>query len=363
LIISGGGTGGHIYPAIAIAQAFKEKHPDSEILFVGALGKMEMSRVPEAGFKIIGLWISGLKRKIAWSNLSFPFKLLSSYFKARHIVLRFRPNAVVGTGGYASGPIMLAASKLKIPSLVQEQNSYAGLTNRRLGSKVNRICVAYSGMEKYFPADKIMITGNPVREDIIGIDQKRDRALNFFAFSNRDRVLLILGGSLGARNINDSILHDIDKLIDAQIQIVWQTGKLYHERIRASLTSKDLRKIRVYDFIKQMDLAYAASDVVISRAGALAISELCVAGKPAILVPSPNVAEDHQTKNANSLVNENAAVMVKDKQAMTKLVDEALRLIYDSSRCEMLKGNIGRLGRPKATNEIVSEIEKLIGCN
>lgn len=360
LIISGGGTGGHIFPALAIANAIKERHPDAEILFVGAEGRMEMTRVPEAGYKIIGLWISGLQRKLTWSNLSFPFKLISSYFKAGKIIKEFKPQVVIGTGGYASGPIMLAATKYKIPALIQEQNSYAGLTNKRLGNKVQRVCVAYQGMEKYFPKGKLIFTGNPVRKDIIDLEVKREKALLQFAFDANEKTLLILGGSLGARTINESVLAHIDKLIDAKVQVIWQTGKMYYESVRAQVNNKDLRKIRIHDFLKQMDLAYAASDVVISRAGALAISELCLAKRPAILVPSPNVAEDHQTKNALALVNEQAALMIKDADAGAQLIDTALKLLYDESQCQKLAANIARLGRPNATEQIVNEIEKLI---
>ncbi len=360
LIITGGGTGGHIFPALAIANEFKSRHADAEILFVGAKGRMEMTRVPEAGYKIIGLWISGLQRKLTLSNLTFPFKLISSYFKARGIVKRFKPHAVIGTGGYVSGPILLAATRSKVPSLIQEQNSYAGLTNTQLGSKVQKICVAYPAMENYFPKERIIFTGNPVRKDISDLDLKKDKALNHFAFSSNERTLLILGGSLGARTINESILHGIDSLIDSKIQVIWQTGKSYYESVKAQVQNKDLRRIRIYDFLKQMDLAYAASDVVISRAGALAISELCLAKRPCILVPSPNVAEDHQTKNAMTLVKESAARMIKDSEAQNSLVSESLKLIYDQQLCDSLKENIGRLGRPSATEEIVNEIEKLI---
>lgn len=360
MIISGGGTGGHIFPALAIANTFKQRHPDADILFVGAEGRMEMTRVPEAGYKIVGLWISGLQRKLTWSNLSFPIKLISSYFKAGKIIKDFKPDAVIGTGGYASGPIMLAAAKNKIPSLIQEQNSYAGLTNKRLGHKVQRICVAYPGMEKYFPKGKLMFTGNPVRKDIIDLETKRERALLQFAFDMNTKTLLILGGSLGARTINESVLANIDKLIDAKVQVIWQTGRMYYEDVKAQVSSKDLRKIRIHDFLKQMDLAYAASDVVISRAGALAISELCLAKRPAILVPSPNVAEDHQTKNAMSLVNKQAAMMIKDVEAGSQLIDAALKLMYDEQQCQKFTENITKLGKPNATEEIVNEIEKLI---
>jgi len=360
LIITGGGTGGHIFPALAIANEFKARHADAEILFVGAKGRMEMTRVPEAGYKIIGLWISGLQRKLTLSNLAFPLKLVSSYFKARGIIKRFKPHAVIGTGGYASGPILLAATNRKVPSLIQEQNSYAGLTNKHLGSKVHKVCVAYPNMENYFPKSKIVFTGNPVRKDIINLDFKRDLALNHFGFSANEQTLLILGGSLGARTINESILEGIDRLIDSQVQVIWQTGKAYYESVRAQIQSKDLRRIRVHDFLKQMDLAYAASDVVISRAGALAISEICLTKKPCILIPSPNVAEDHQTKNAMTLVNEGAAKMIKDIEAKKILVEESLKLIYDRQACDSLSERISKIGRPRATEDIVNEIEKLI---
>lgn len=361
IIISGGGTGGHIFPALAIANEFKRRYADADILFVGAEGRMEMTKMPEAGYKIVGLWISGLQRKLTLSNLSFPFKLISSYLRAGSLIKKMKPHAVIGTGGYASGPIMLAATKAGIPSLIQEQNSYAGLTNKQLAQKAGRICVAYSGMEKYFPASKIVFTGNPVRKDIIDLESKREKALAHFAFTSSERTLLILGGSLGAHTINESILTGIDQLIDAHIQVIWQTGKLYYDRIKAQIEHKDLRRIRVVDFLKQMDLAYAASDVVISRAGALAISELCIAKRPSILVPSPNVAEDHQTKNAMALVNEDAALIVKDAEAKNALVSEALKLVYDESFAAKLSTNIGKWAKPQATEDIVDEIEKLIG--
>lgn len=360
LIISGGGTGGHIFPAIAIASVFKERYPDGEILFVGASGKMEMTRVPEAGYKIIGLSISGIQRKLAFSNLLFPFRLLASYFKAKEIVKQFHPDVVVGTGGYASGPIMMAAQTLRIPTLIQEQNSYAGLANRQLAGKATKICVAYAGMEKYFRGKAVVLTGNPVRKDLLNLTEKREAALNHFIFNARERTLLIVGGSLGAKTINESILYGLDKLIDAHVQVVWQTGKIYYDKIKSETAGKDLRSIRIYDFINQMDLAYAVGDVVISRAGALAISELCIAGKPAILVPSPNVAEDHQSKNADALVRADAAVMIRDSEAMKDLVDEALKLLYDKDRADRLGDHISKLGKPNATEAIVDEIEKLI---
>jgi UDP-N-acetylglucosamine--N-acetylmuramyl-(pentapeptide) pyrophosphoryl-undecaprenol N-acetylglucosamine transferase len=360
LIISGGGTGGHIFPAIAIANAFRERYPNADILFVGAEGRMEMTRVPEAGYRIIGLWISGLQRKLTLSNLMFPIKVIVSYFKAKSLVKKFDPHAVVGTGGYASGPVMMAATGRRIPTVIQEQNSFAGLTNKQVASKASCICVAYDGMEKYFPKDKIVITGNPVRKDILSVASKREAGLNHFGFDGGVKTLLIIGGSLGARTINESIIKGIDKLVDADIQIIWQTGKGYYEAYKARLSQFDLRKIRVHDFVREMDLAYAVADVVISRSGAIAVSELCIAQKPSILVPSPNVAEDHQTKNAMALVDKEAAVMVKDKDAEVTLVDTALKLIFDEQRAHKLSQQIAKLAKPEATEDIVNEIEKLL---
>lgn len=362
LIISGGGTGGHIFPAIAIANTFRERHPDAEILFVGALGRMEMTRVPEAGYKIIGLWISGLQRSLTLSNLMFPVKLIVSFFKARSIVKEFAPHAVIGTGGYTSGPIMMAATGRKIPALIQEQNSFAGLTNKQVANKVSKVCVAYEGMDKYFPKEKIVLTGNPVRKDILVIDEKRNRALMQFGFEAGKKTLLIIGGSLGAKTINESILSGIHKLIASEIQVIWQTGKGYYNDYQSQLSKYDLKRIKVFDFLKEMDLAYAAADVVISRSGAIAVSELCIAKKPSILVPSPNVAENHQHKNAMALVEKQAAHLVSDKDARIALVDEALRLLFDEQRALSLSTNIGKLAKPNATNEIVDEIEKLIGA-
>lgn len=361
LIISGGGTGGHIFPAIAIANTFRERHPDAEILFVGALGRMEMTRVPEAGYKIIGLWISGLQRSLKFSNLLFPVKLIASYFKAKTIVKDFGPHAVIGTGGYASGPIMLAATRKKVPCLIQEQNSFAGLANKQVADKVSTVCVAYEGMEKYFPKEKIVLTGNPVRKDILVIDSKKSKALAQFGLESGKKTLLIIGGSLGAKTINESILSGIEKLIEAKIQVIWQTGKGYYGDYQNQLSKYDLKKIKVYDFLKEMDLAYAAADVVISRSGAIAVSELCIAKKPSILDPSPNVAENHQMKNAMALVNKKAAQLVADKDARNTLVDEALKLLFDEQGAARLSENISKLAKPNATNEIVNEIEKLIG--
>jgi UDP-N-acetylglucosamine--N-acetylmuramyl-(pentapeptide) pyrophosphoryl-undecaprenol N-acetylglucosamine transferase len=360
IIISGGGTGGHVYPAIAIANAFRDRHPDADILFVGAEGKMEMVRVPEAGYKIVGLWISGINRSLTLSNLMFPFKFFSSLLKARKIVKQFRPHVAIGTGGYASGPMMIAATRARIPAVLQEQNSYAGLTNKQLAGKARRICVAYPGMEKYFPKDKVRLTGNPVRKDIINLEAKRSAAINHFGFTSEGRTLLVLGGSGGAKTINESLLAGLDKLIESNVQLIWQTGKIYYESVKAQIANKDLRKVRLYDFLKEMDLAYAAANVVVSRAGALSISELCLAKKPAVLVPSPNVAEDHQTMNAMALVNEKAAVLVTDQKARQELVDEAIRLLHDEQRCADLGHSIAKLAKPRAAEDIVTEIEQLI---
>jgi UDP-N-acetylglucosamine--N-acetylmuramyl-(pentapeptide) pyrophosphoryl-undecaprenol N-acetylglucosamine transferase len=360
LIISGGGTGGHIFPAVAIANEFRDRYPDSEILFVGAEGRMEMTRVPEAGYKIIGLWISGLQRKLTLQNLLFPVKLIVSYFRANSIVKTFNPDVVVGTGGYASGPVMIAATRKGIPTVIQEQNSFAGLTNKQVADKATKVCVAYEGMEKYFPKDKVVITGNPVRKDILSVAEKRILARDHFGFDHETKTLLIIGGSLGARTINESIIGGIEKLIDANVQMIWQTGRGYFDQYKEVLAKYDLRKIRVQDFLKEMDLAYAAADVVVSRSGALSVSELCIAKKACILVPSPNVAEDHQTKNAMALVDKQAAVIVRDKDARNQLVQEALHLLFDDNKASGLTANIAKLARPHATRDIVNEIEKII---
>ena len=360
IILSGGGTGGHIFPAIAIANEFKSRYADSDILFVGAEGKMEMIRVPEAGYKIIGLSIAGFKRSLSVSNLLLPFKMVNSYFKAKSIVKSFNPHAVIGTGGYASSPVLMAATQKRIPALIQEQNSYAGITNKQLSSRVNKICVAYIGMEKYFPPEKISFTGNPVRKDISVAN--KDTAFNFFGLERSRKTLLVLGGSLGARTINESLLSGLEKLTDAGLQIIWQTGKLYLEEFKQRTLVKDMRQVKLYDFLTHMDMAYAAADVVISRSGALSISELCLVGKPCILVPSPNVAEDHQTKNATALVEVDAAIMVRDGEA-EKLLDATLKLIYDDKRCSEFSFNLKKLAKPNATKDIVNEIEKLIGAN
>ncbi len=320
-----------------------------------------MQKVPEAGYKIIGLWISGLQRKLTLDNLSFPFKVISSLTKSRKIIRRFKPHVVIGVGGYASGPLLRVATQRHVPAVIQEQNSYAGLTNKLLAKKVRKICVAYPNMEKFFPAEKLVITGNPVRKDIVDLEGKRDEALSRFGFSTNKKTLLVIGGSLGARTLNDSMILNLQKLIDADVQVIWQCGRFYHGEMLHRLEDFDNKQdIRLFEFLKEMDLAYAAADVVISRAGALSVSELSIAGKPTIFVPSPNVAEDHQTKNARAMVENNAAVLVKDNIARAELIDEAIALLRDDSRQHILSEKIKALAKPNAANEIVNEIVKLI---
>ncbi|MCS6796590.1 MAG: undecaprenyldiphospho-muramoylpentapeptide beta-N-acetylglucosaminyltransferase [Raineya sp.] len=359
VIISGGGTGGHIYPAIAIANELKHQAPATEILFVGANNRMEMQKVPLAGYKIIGLDIAGIQRKLSLENLRFPIKLFKSLKNAREIIKEFRPDVCVGVGGYASAPTLLMASFMKIPTLIQEQNSYAGIANKVLARKAQKICVAYPQMDKYFPKGKIVFTGNPVRKDILELENKRATALQYFGLHENKKTLLIIGGSLGARTINLSIQKNLKRLIENDIQVIWQTGKHFYTTAQRSVADEKTSLIKVFEFINVMDLAYAAADVVISRAGALSISELCLAGKPCILVPSPNVAEDHQTKNAQVLVNNKAALMVADKHAEAFLVGDAIDLLYDELLQKELQRNIKRFAKPNAAQEIVREIMQI----
>lgn len=360
VIISAGGTGGHIFPAVAIAKGIQEKYPDAEILFVGAKGRMEMDKVPAAGFKIEGLWISGLQRGSIFKNLLFPFKVISSVFKALRIIRKFKPDVAVGVGGYASGALLYAATMKKIPALIQEQNSFPGITNKVLKDRVQRICVAYDNMDKFFPKDKIILTGNPVRKEITKLEGKKERGLEKFNLDKNRLVVLVVGGSLGARSINHAIDGDLQKFADADVQLIWQTGKLYTEEAKKRVAEVGKNGIMSFDFITDMDLAYAAADIVISRAGALAVSELCLVKKPCILVPLPTAAEDHQTKNALSLVNYNAAILVKDVDAKSILVDEALSLLKDKERCEKLTYNMDKLAFANATETIVNEVISLI---
>ncbi len=356
VILSGGGTGGHIYPAIAIANEFKHRYPDTEFLFVGAKGRMEMEKVPQAGYRIKGLWISGLQRKLTLKNAMFPFKLISSLFKASRIVSGFKPNVVVGTGGFASGPMLRVASGKKIPCVLQEQNSYAGITNKLLKDRVEKICVAYDGMERFFPAEKIIKTGNPVRGDLVSLSSDKNEALSFFELKEDKTTLLVLGGSLGARRVNQLIESELNFIKGKDIQVIWQCGKLYYE----SYKKHNSDKIKVKAFLNRMDLAYAAADIIISRAGAGSVSELCIVGKPVVFIPSPNVAEDHQTKNAEALVTKNAALMIKEKDLDSQFEKVFDDLIGSENQQEVLAINIKKLAMPNATKHIVDEIEKLL---
>jgi UDP-N-acetylglucosamine--N-acetylmuramyl-(pentapeptide) pyrophosphoryl-undecaprenol N-acetylglucosamine transferase len=359
VIISGGGTGGHIFPAISIADGIRKQNPSAEILFVGALGRMEMERVPAAGYKIIGLPISGIQRRLSYKNFIVAFNIIRSLIKARKIISSFKPHIAIGVGGYASGPLLRVAAKKGIPTLIQEQNSYAGVTNKILAKRASKICVAYSGMEKYFPADKIVVTGNPVR-NIVMTDALREEAYSYFNLEKKKLVVLVVGGSLGARTINESLLGQLEILGKSEIQVIWQTGKYYYNSVKEKVTGAAQKNIHVYDFISRMDLAYNIANLMISRAGAISISEICLTGQAAILVPSPNVAEDHQTKNALALVKEQAAVMVKDGEARKLLVDKMLELIKNSEFIKELSGNSKKMAKPMATLEIVEEVFKIL---
>lgn len=358
VIISGGGTGGHIFPAVAIANQLKKVNPDSEILFVGANGRMEMEKVPAAGYKIIGLNISGIQRKFSMQNFLLPFKIINSVLKARSIIRSFQPDVAVGVGGYASGPLLFAAGGMNVPCLIQEQNSFAGVTNKLLAKRAKRICVAYDGMEKYFPKEKLILTGNPVREQMVDIEGKKDEAMKFFGLQPDKKTILVIGGSLGAGTINRSIEAGLKKIQTAGLQLIWQTGKSYYTKASQAVDSAK-NDLKAFDFIQRMDYAYAAADIVISRAGASSVSELALVGKPSVLVPSPNVAEDHQTKNAMALVSKDAAILVRDADAESLLVDEAIRLAADTKKTESLSKSIRQLALPDAAGLIVNEIYKI----
>ncbi|MFT5779118.1 MAG: UDP-N-acetylglucosamine--N-acetylmuramyl-(pentapeptide) pyrophosphoryl-undecaprenol N-acetylglucosamine transferase [Crocinitomicaceae bacterium] len=359
-IISGGGTGGHIFPAIAIADELKRRNPDVDILFVGADGKMEMEKVPAAGYTIKSLPIVGFKRKFALSNFALPFKIVGSMIKARRIVKDFKPQVAVGVGGYASGPTVKAATMLKVPSMVQEQNSFPGKTNKILSKSVQKICVAYEGLDRFFPKEKIVLTGNPTRRDMVDTDGKQTEGYEYYEFDSAKKTILIIGGSLGARTLNESVVEKLDELKASGVQVIWQCGKLYHEKLSEQLKDTDLGNVKMVQFINRMDLAYAIADVVISRAGAISVSELCLVKKPTILIPSPNVAEDHQTKNAMALVEKDAAILIKDVESIEKMVPTALELLEDVERCKTLSLHISGLGKPMATESIVDELEKLL---
>jgi UDP-N-acetylglucosamine--N-acetylmuramyl-(pentapeptide) pyrophosphoryl-undecaprenol N-acetylglucosamine transferase len=358
VIISGGGTGGHIYPAISIAQALKRRDYSIEILFVGARGKMEMEKVPESGFPIVGIDIVGLKRSFSLSNFLLPFKIWKSLRQARTILNEFQPDLVIGVGGYASGPLLKVASGMKIPIFLQEQNSHAGLTNRLLGKKAEKIFVAFEGMDKFFPASKIIKSGNPVRKDILNLEEKKEEGYQYFSLDPKRKTILIFGGSLGAKALNDIALSAYESLKEhLEIQLLWQTGAFYFERLKSHSLSQ-LENVKQLSFIDRMDLAYAVADVVICRAGALTLSELALAGKAAILVPSPYVAEDHQTKNARSLVNKEAAMMIEEKNSGSEVFGQALDLLKDNDWRQKLGGNIAQLAKPNADEKIVNEVLK-----
>ncbi len=360
VIISGGGTGGHIFPAISIANAIKAKHPAAKILFVGALGRMEMQRVPAAGYEIKGLPICGFDRKNLLRNFSVLLKIWKSQRLAKKIIKDFRPMAAVGVGGYASGPTLNKAAAMGIPCLIQEQNSYAGVTNKLLAKKAQKICVAYEGMERFFPAEKILMTGNPVRQSLLETNISHEDAIKAFGLDPQKKTILLVGGSLGARTINESVLQHLDLVESSGVQFIWQTGKYYHEAIKEQLKDKQLPMLKVLDFISDMGAAYKAADLVISRAGASSISEFCLIGKPVILVPSPNVAEDHQTKNALALVNKDAAIYVKDADAPAELLPMAVKTVQDTKRLNTLSENILKLALPNSASIIAEEVIKMM---
>jgi len=360
ILIGGGGTGGHVFPAIAIADALKEKDPDMEFLFVGALGKLEMEKVPEAGYSIEGLPVAGFQRRLTLKNITFFYKLLVSMIRSRKIIARFSPDLAVGVGGYASGPILKAAARKGIPILIQEQNSYAGVTNRLLARSARRICVAYENMERYFPAERIVLTGNPVRQNLLKLEANPAEGYKLFEIEKEKNVCLVVGGSLGARTLNQSFMEGLEKLEREDLVLLWQCGKLYYAELEEKVKASGLRNIRLMPFISRMDLAYGVADIIVSRAGALSISELCIVGKPVILVPSPNVAEDHQTHNAASLVDKNAALMIPDLDAREQLLDRMISLMDNPGEQETLTKNIKQLGIADASQRIATEVNRIL---
>ena len=360
VIISGGGTGGHIFPALAIANEIGKRFPNAEILFVGALGRMEMEKVPAAGYKIIGLPVTGFPRKPGIKMLTFVVRLMKSNRLAKKIINQFKPQIAIGVGGFASGPLLRAAAKKGIPTLIQEQNSYAGITNKLLGKKAKTICVAYENMERYFPKEKIVLTGNPVRENLLNKVENKKEAIGYFGLKNLGNVILIIGGSLGARSVNNAVLKNISLIAGSDVEVIWQTGSIYFKEILDKMRDAVPANLHIHEFLSRMDLAYAVAGVVVSRAGAGTISELCLVGKPVILVPSPNVAEDHQTKNAKALAEKGAAILIPDSEIDEKLLSEAIGLIDDTEKCNSLAKNIKMLARPNATRHIVDEAEKLV---
>lgn len=360
ILIGGGGTGGHVFPAIAIADALKKEDAELEFLFVGALGRMEMEKVPEAGYAIEGLPVAGFQRRLTLKNLSFFYKLLVSMNRSRKIVRGFQPDVAVGVGGYASGPILKAAARRGVPVLIQEQNSYAGVTNKLLARSALTICVAYDQMDRYFPAERIVLTGNPVRKQLVNLKENRAAARKEFGLVEGRKVCLLVGGSLGAKSLNESFMAGLEKLGLSEVQVLWQCGNYYSQEVEARVRASGLKHLRVFPFISRMDLAYGIADVIVSRAGAITISELCLVGKPAILVPSPNVAEDHQTRNAEALVEKKAAILVPDSKAGEQLVDEMLELIGNTEKQELLSENIKKLGIADAAERIAAEVLKIV---
>lgn len=362
VIISGGGTGGHLFPALAIADALRKLEPGLELLFVGAKGRIEMERVPKAGYRIIGLDIQGLQRRLTWNNLLFPVKLIKSILKSNKIIREFQPNVAVGVGGYASGPLLLAASRMGVPTVIQEQNSYPGITNRNLGRKAVKVFVAYEGMERFFDPGKVSLTGNPVREALLdpAVTQgSRAAALKHFGLDENKQTIFLTGGSLGAGTLNQSVIENLPALKASGVQLIWQTGRYYYNRIKQEVDESQYPEIRILEFVNDVAQAYAAADVIIARAGAGTISELCVVGKPAVLVPSPNVAEDHQSKNAMALVNRQAALLIKDEIAVKELIPATLRLLDNKEKRDLLAENIRKLAKPQAAQDIAGEILRI----
>ena len=355
-ILSGGGTGGHIYPAIAIANELKSRFPTAEFLFVGAQDKMEMQKVPQAGYPIRGLWIAGLQRRLTFDNALFPVKLLSSLLKSRQIIKRFQPDVVIGTGGFASGPLLQMANSAGIPTVIQEQNSFPGITNKLLSKKANAICVAYENLERFFPKEKMVLTGNPVRQDLIDVESKRAEGITHFNLDPNKKTILILGGSLGARRVNQLIEKELEFFASQNVQLLWQCGKLYFEEYQ----KYNSVNVQVMAFIERMDLVYAVADIVISRAGASSVSELCIVGKPVVFIPSPNVAEDHQTKNAQSVADKKGAILIRESELDATFESTLSDLIANESKQQELSQNIKKLALPNATKAIVEEILKLI---
>ena len=359
-MLSGGGTGGHIFPAVSIANELKRRFPESKFLFVGSNNRMEMEKVPQAGYKIEGLWISGIQRKLTVDNLSFPFKVISSLLKSRKLIKNFKPDVVIGTGGFASGPLLYVASKKNIPTLIQEQNSFPGITNKLLSKSVDQICVAFKGLEKFFPDEKITLTGNPIRHDLLNSDVDANEASKYFNIDENKKTILVLGGSLGAREVNKQIARILPWIKENNYQIVWQTGKLYYAEYKKLEVEYSYNGIKIVEFINRMDFAYKTADLIVSRAGAGTISELCVVAKPVLFIPSPNVAEDHQTKNAQALVENNAAIMIKEKNATELLIPELERVLGNDEIIRELSKNISLMALPNASKDIVDKIEILL---